>query len=98
MLKITQQKRNELFKRDEIYAIKEDLKTPKIDETKAEIAGILKKDVGAIVVRRIKGRFGSRQFIVEAYAYDNADIMNKTEPKAKSKKADAGAPAEEAKK
>jgi ribosomal protein S24E len=98
MLKITQQKRNELLKRDEIYALKEDLKTPKIEETKAEIAGILKKDSGAIAVKRIKGRFGSRQFVVEAYAYDNQDIMNRTEPKAKAKKADAGVPAEEAKK
>lgn len=86
MIKIIQQKRNELLHRDEISALKEDVKTPQINEIKTEIAAVLKKDAGLVAIKRIKGRFGQKKFLVEAYAYDNQDIINKIEPKAKGKK------------
>lgn len=93
MLKITQQKRNELLHREEIFAEKEDPKTPSMDESKAELGSLLKKDPELIAVNKIKGRFGSQTFVINAYAYDNKEIMDKIEPKKKEKK-DAAKPAE----
>ena len=91
MLKITHQKRNDLLQREEIYALKDDVKTPGMEDIRKEIASLLKKDSTSVAVKRIKGRFGSKQFIVEAYAYDNEEVMKKTEPKVKEKKGAAKA-------
>lgn len=88
-MKITEQKRNELLQREEISALKEDFKTPSMVETKTELANLLKRDAEVIVVKKIKGRFGNKRFIIEAYAYDNKEVMKKIEPKIKEKKKEA---------
>lgn len=88
MLKITQQKRNDLLYREEILALKESNSAPSMSDIKAELSGILKKDPELVAIKKIKGKFGSREFIIEASSYDNAEIMKKIEPKIKAKKTD----------
>jgi ribosomal protein S24E len=86
MIEITSQKRNELLQRVEVIALKDSEKAPSTEEIKNEIAQELKKEAPLVVVKKIKRRFGSKQFSVEVNVYDTEEAKNKVEPKKKEKK------------
>lgn len=78
--------RNELLNRDEISAIAQSEITPKTSELKVALAEKLSKDGKLVVVKEVKGKFGSKDFLVKACVYDNFEALEKLEPLQKEKK------------
>ncbi len=85
-LKILEQKENPLFNRKEIEIIIETSIAPKIQEAKEFIAKEFSSDAENIKVKKIKGRFGSNNFIITANIYGSREDKEKTEPKSKKEK------------
>lgn len=83
---IKNKKRNELLEREEIRALAKSEITPTMQKTKQAIAETLHANVELVVLERIKGNFGRKEFNVEACIYDNKEALEKTEPKPKAKK------------
>ncbi|PIN95823.1 hypothetical protein COU39_03895 [Candidatus Micrarchaeota archaeon CG10_big_fil_rev_8_21_14_0_10_60_32] len=80
-MEITEKKRNELFKRFEVKAVKHsNAATPNRKEILAEIASDLKVPVERIAVDKVEQKFGDKQVAVYARAYDSADQLKKIEP------------------
>jgi ribosomal protein S24E len=83
-MEITEQKRNELFKRTEITARKRsNTGTPKRKELIEELAGDLKMSVDKLVIDKVNQPYGSKTVTVYAKAYDSADELKAMEPKYK---------------
>jgi len=78
--------RNDLLKRREVEAIMEADSNPGLNASKKAIAEELKASEDVIVVKTVRGKFGSNEFLIEAFVYDSADDLNSTEPKKKAKK------------
>lgn len=85
MMNILDNKRNDLMKRNEISAVKEESKTPTMEEVQSEISALLKKDASLVAVKDIKGGFGVRKFTVKVNVYDSEEMKNRIEPKPKKK-------------
>jgi ribosomal protein S24E len=83
---VKNKKRNELLKREEVIAILKSNTTPTFGETKKIISENLNVNAELIVVKKVKGKFGRKEFDVETCIYDSKEIMEKTEPKPKVKK------------
>ena len=73
--KILSKNKNEFMHRDEILIEIEANVNPGFDEVK-EIIG---KDKDLIVVKSIRGNFGSHSFIAEVFVYDSKENKNKIE-------------------
>jgi ribosomal protein S24E len=71
--------RNDLLRREEISAGVNSEITPKTEEVKNMLAEKLSKDAKLIVIKKIKGRFGSKDFLIEAYIYDNSKELKRFE-------------------
>ena len=80
-LKILKEKENPLFKRKEILAEISSEITPKIIEVENILSREFSKPIENIKIRRIKGKFGTRFFNVEANVYDLFEDKEKTEIK-----------------
>jgi len=85
-LKILKQRENPLFNRKEIEINIETNIAPKISETEAFIAKEFSSNIDNVKVKKIKGRFGSNNFIITANIYDSKEDREKTEPKSKKEK------------
>jgi ribosomal protein S24E len=85
-LKIFYEKENKLFDRKEVQASVNTEITP----SKSEILEILSKEFSKplenIEVKKIQGKFGSKEFIINANIYDSEENKNLTERKSKKKK------------
>ena len=68
-------KRNELFKRQELVLELESDKNPSFDETREKIAEKFSKPEENIDVYRIKGNFGKNKFKVEVNIYDSKEDL-----------------------
>lgn len=98
-MKILEQKENFLLKRKEILARLEAEKTPSFEETKEALSKELKADKELIVIKKVDGGYGLKDFRVKAFIYASKEDREKTERKSKVKKipgaqAEASAPAE----
>ena len=85
-IKITEDKRNDLFARNEIVAELESKTSPKKQKISELISKKSGKSVDDIVVKKIAGRFGSERFIITANIYNSKEAKEKNEPKKKEKK------------
>jgi len=80
-MEITGQKKNDLFKRTEVTAVKHsNAGTPNRKEIIAELASDLKVPAERIVVDKVAQKFGFKQVTVSARVYDSADALKKIEP------------------
>ena len=85
-LKILKQRENPLFNRKEVEIIIEANITPKMSEAEALVAKEFSSHADNIKIRKIKGRFGSKNFIITAKIYNSKEDKDKIEPKEKKKK------------
>jgi len=82
-LKITNQKDNPLFKRNEIEGNVNAEITPSRQEIKKLISEKFSTAPEAIKIKGIHGKFGSKSFRIQANVYASAEDKEKTEPKTK---------------
>lgn len=90
-----QERINHLFGRKEIVIEIEAEKTPSKIEAAEVVAKKFNSSVENITIRRIKGKFGSKIFFVEADVYNNPEVKLKfgtfKKRNKKKKKSNAGA-------
>jgi len=91
--KILEDKNNFLLKRKEILGKIEAEKTPSFEEAKEQISQEMKAGKELVVIKKIDGGFGSKNFSVKAFVYSSKDDLEKIERKPKAKKT-PGQPAE----
>jgi ribosomal protein S24E len=84
--KILKQRENPLFNRKEIVVSIEANVTPKMQEAEEFIAKEFSSHIDNIKIKKIKGRFGSNNFIITAKIYNSKEDKEKIEPKSKNKK------------
>jgi len=75
--------RNEFFKRLELNTEIENEKNPLFDEVAEIISKEEKKDKELVVVKSVKGKFGSNKFNIKANVYDSKEDKERFEPKSK---------------
>ena len=82
--------RNDLFKRNEISFKLEADKNPNFVEAKKLISEQVGKPEENINIYNIKGNFGNKNFIIDAYVYDSKEDLEKAIQKTqKQRKAEA---------
>jgi len=79
---------NRLLKREEISLIVKSETTPSAQESKKEVAGKFNFNEELVVIKKIKGNFGKKEFDVGVYVYENKEDLEKHEQKPKAKKAE----------
>jgi len=85
-LKMLKQRENPLFNRKEVEIIIETNVAPKISEAEAFIAKEFSSHADNVKIKKVKGRFGSNNFIITANIYDSKEDKEKIEPKSKKEK------------
>ena len=86
-LKIIREKHNLLFKRKEILAEIDSEITPKIIEVEKILSEKFSKPTENIKTKRVKGKFGSKTFEINANIYDTLEDKEKTEIKTRKQRA-----------
>jgi ribosomal protein S24E len=80
------EKQNPLFNRKELVLSVDTNVSPKISEAEAFIAKEFSSSAENVKVRKIKGRFGSTNFVITANIYSSKEEKDKIESKAKKEK------------
>ncbi len=78
-VKIVSEKDNALFARKEVSFLVKSNSSPSNKEVLEMIVDKFKSEKDAIKIKRIKGNFGKKEFLVEANIYDSNEKMMKTE-------------------
>jgi ribosomal protein S24E len=89
-MEITQDTKNNLLKRREIQFILESESNPGFEKSRKSVAEKLKTSEENVAIKYIRNNFGSREFLVEAFVYDNKEDKERIEPKKKEKKTAGG--------
>lgn len=82
---VLSQKENKLFNRKEIVATLNSLVTPSRAEVVKALAHKFSASEDAIVIKNILGRFGTKEFTINAKVYSSREDLEKIEPKPKKK-------------
>jgi ribosomal protein S24E len=77
--------KNNLMKRREVKMIMESDTNPSMESAKELVAKDMGVAVENVVIKLVKGKFGTNSFLVEALVYDNADVLKQIEPVIKKK-------------
>ena len=85
-MKIIKEIKNDLLKRKEIRFVVESEKNPGIEGSKKILIEKIKSPEENIAIKFVKSKFGSQEFLVEAFVYDSKEDKEKIEPKVKGKK------------
>lgn len=85
-MKLTHSNANALMKRREVVITLEHASNPGFAHATTLIAQHFKVGEEHVVVRAIRGHFGSHVYLIEAFVYDSAEARSEIEPKAKEKK------------
>jgi ribosomal protein S24E len=85
-MKILKEIKNDLLKRKEIQFVIESEKNPGLEGSKKVLIEKIKSPEENIVVKFVKSKFGTQEFLVEAFVYNSKEDKEKVEPKIKSKK------------
>ena len=85
-MKTLKERENPLFNRKEIEISIEANVAPKMQEAEEFIAKEFSSHVDQVKIKKIKGRFGSNNFIITANIYDSKEDKEKIEPKSKKEK------------
>ncbi|RLG15968.1 hypothetical protein DRN69_02085 [Candidatus Pacearchaeota archaeon] len=80
---VLEEKENHLFNRKEIVIVVESDVNPKREETKKLISEKFSSPSENIVIKEIKGRFGSKLFTIKAHIYSSKEDKERIEPKSK---------------
>jgi ribosomal protein S24E len=80
-------KRNDLLKRREVQMVMQSDTNPGFDGAKKKIMEEFKASDEDVVVKFVKGHYGRRDFLIEAFIYDSKEDLEKIEPRKKEKKA-----------
>lgn len=83
---ILNEKENPLLNRKEIEIIIDSNITPKIQEAEELISKKLSVPASNIKIKKIKGKFGLKEFIIVANIYSSIEDKNSIEPKSKKDK------------
>jgi len=84
-MNIKKEFKNNLLKRIELEFDYESDSNPGYEGVKKVVSEKYKADEGLIVVKKVSGNFGSNEFNVIVFIYENSDAMKKAEPKPKEK-------------
>jgi ribosomal protein S24E len=82
-LTILNQKENPVFNRKEVELSIEAGITPKIKEAENLVSEKFSVNQESVNIKKIKGKFGSNNFIISAYVYPTKEDREKAEPKFK---------------
>lgn len=89
-LELTEKKPNKLLHRTEIRGtVTFDGATPSRKDVREQVAAALKVDAGLVVSKEIYAPYGAYNATILAYAYDNADALNRIETKKWRKQVEA---------
>jgi len=83
---ILNQKENPMFSRKEIEINLETDITPKITEAEEFVSKEFSANPESVKIKKIKGKFGSNNFIITANIYSSKENKDKIEPKLKKGK------------
>jgi ribosomal protein S24E len=84
--------KNELLQRREIKLILPSETTPSFEEAKALLEKEFKVKPESTIIKQVQGKFGRKTFLIEAWAYDSVEAMEKHTIKTqKQRKAEAEA-------
>ena len=86
MEEILEHKKNPLLKREEIKILMFSEKNPSYAEAGKFVSEKFKKSEDDIAIKRVKGKFGRKSFLVEANIYHSKEDKEAIEPKKKVKK------------
>ena len=86
IIKIINQRENPLFNRKEVEIMIETSVAPKISEAEAFVAKEFSSSTDNVKIRKIKGRFGSKNFIITTNMYNSKEDKDKIEKKSKKEK------------
>jgi ribosomal protein S24E len=89
-MKILNELQNKLLKRKEVVVEIESEKNPGYEAVKGLIATQFKADAENIVVKTLKGHFGSNLVTVDAFIYSSKEDKENVERKPKVKKSAEG--------
>lgn len=89
-MNIVKEFRNPLLKRREVQVSVESDVNPGFAKIQEACVQHFKSVVEHIVIKSLKGSFGSREFFAEVFIYDSVEDKNAIEPKAKAKKKEVG--------
>ena len=89
-MNVTMDFHNKLLKRRDIVVEKQYSSNPGFATVMKDVAQHFKTAEDCIVIRAIRGKFGSGVFIIEARVYDSANDLQSVEPKLRVKKVEAG--------
>jgi len=94
-IKILNHRENPLFNRKEVEISIEADVTPKISEAEVFIAKEFSSSTDNVKIKKIRGRFGSNNFIINAKIYHTKEDKEEIEPKSrKERKATENKPEE----
>lgn len=93
--KILNQRENPLFNRKEVEVNIEASVAPKISEAEEIIAKEFSSSPENVKIKKIRGNFGSNEFVITAKVYTSKEEKEKIEPKSKKKGEAAEAKPEE---
>lgn len=86
-MQIIKELKNELLKRKEIlFSVKAE-SNPGYENSKKKIVEKIKADPEKVVVKSVRNNFGTKEFFIEVFVYDNTEDKDRIEPKPKVKKA-----------
>lgn len=88
-IKILEKIENLLLNRREVKIIIESNSALKAQEVEKLIAENLSTHVDNVHIKKILGKFGSREFVIHANVYNSKEDRDKTEKKSKKQKAEA---------
>lgn len=86
-MKVVKEFLNKLLNRKEVNAVVKAETNPGFEKTRKELASQFGVNENVVVIKSVKGRFGSHYFSVDAFIYDSVEGKEKTEPKKKIKEA-----------
>lgn len=85
-MEITKEHKNPLFNRKEINVLMESEITPSHKDVEKMLADKFSVDAEAIKIKTIKGKFGKKEFLIDAHIYHSKEEKDKIERKPKEKK------------
>lgn len=85
-LTILKQKENPLFNRKEVEVNFESNVPPKMQEAEEVLSKEFSTSPESVKIKKIAGKFGSREFIISANVYNSKEDKEKTEIKSKKEK------------
>jgi ribosomal protein S24E len=81
---------NKLLKRRELEVVLVEEQNPGFDKVKKEVAQEFKSNEENVVIKKLKNGFGSNEFVVDAFIYDDVASRDAIEPKKKEKRKKEG--------